>query len=98
MVLGRAAYPNMAGYSRVSCTIKFTTRLRRDDECMLNRVVLKSDYLRKAHASEQLNVEDLFHGGLEFQHCADAPAHQVHCRHTALELTPSLSQWHAVHR
>ena len=65
---------------------------------MVDRVLLEAHHLREAHAAEQLDVEDLLHGGLELQHAADAPRGQVHYRHAALELVPSLSQRDAVDR
>ena len=71
---------------------------RRNDKRVLNRLLLKSNHLRESQPRQELHIEDLFHGGLEFQHCTDPPAGEIHGGHTALELTPSLSQWHTVHR
>ena len=39
---------------------------------MSDRVLLKAQDFGETHAAEQLNVEDLLDGGLEFQHAADA--------------------------
>ena len=42
-----------------------------DDERVLACVLSEAHQFWEAHAAEQLNVKDLHHGGLEFQHCAD---------------------------
>ena len=75
---------------------------RRNDERVTERVLLEPHHFRESQAGEQLNVEDLLHGGLELQHSADAAAPpaggEIHHRYAALQLVASRGQGHAVHR
>src|SRR4051794_23862615 len=50
--------------------------LRRDDERVVNRLLLKPHHLREAPPAEQLDVEHFLDRRLELQHVADAPRGQ----------------------
>ena len=72
-----------------------------DDERVMERVLSKAHHLRELETIQQLNVEDLLHGGLELQHSADAGAGgggEIDHRYAALQLVASRRQGHAVHR
>jgi len=71
---------------------------RRNDERVTERVLLEPHHFRESQAGEQLNVEDLLHGGLELQHSADAAGGEVHHRYAALQVVASRRQGDAVHR
>ena len=69
-------------------------RTGRHDERMVYVILLEPDHLGKADPGQHLNVEDLLHGGLEFQRGAEPLGDKIHYRHAALELAPSLGEWH----
>ena len=61
---------------------------------MLDRLVLETDYFRKAQALQELHVENLFYRGLKFQE-GDHLAAQVHDGHAAFQLLSSLGKRNA---
>ena len=71
---------------------------RRNDEGVGNALLLEADDFGKANARQELHVEDIFHGSLEFQESNDLAAAQVHHRDAAFQVLAPLGQGHAVHR
>src|SRR5262245_27763217 len=61
-----------------------------DDECVLDRLLLKADNLREAQSGQQLQVEDLLHRCLELQQGDDSSIAQVHNRCAALQFVAPL--------
>src|SRR5262245_36449463 len=71
--------------------------IRRNDERVVDVLLLKAQNLRKTNSGQQLHIEQLLHRRLELQE-ADVPAAgQVHHRHAALEFFSMRGQGHAVH-
>lgn len=65
---------------------------------MLDRLLLETDHLRKAHSRQELYVEDLLDRGLELQQSDDLTVAPVHHSHATCQLLSAVGQWDAVHR
>src|ERR1041384_3374676 len=71
--------------------------LARHNERVMESLLLKADDLWEIQAGQELNVEDLFDGSLEFEEGAGFAAAQVKHGDAALELVTALGDFDAVH-